>query len=237
MDSVASSGGAIDIRYAPIATPLGRLYVAYRGRAICWAMVAPDDHVFEHACTKALGIRPIREERLPHALVGSIVNHVTGRRRFAGPLELSLLTPFQRLVLEKTRMIPAGEVRSYRWIAKEIGAERAVRAVGTALAKNPIPVLIPCHRVIRTDGRIGRYSGGGPSMKAKALAIEGADLEALTRLAPKRIRFVGRQAARIFSLPTCRLAPRARGPRAAYFATQRETTRRGYRPCRHCRPV
>jgi O-6-methylguanine DNA methyltransferase len=170
-------------------------------------------------------------------MVRAILNHVTAKRRFSGSIDLSLATPFQRLVLEKTREIPAGEVRSYRWVARQIGAERAVRAVGTALARNPVPFLIPCHRVIRTDGSIGRYSGGGPSMKAKMLAIEGVDLERLARLASKRIRFIGSHAAKIFCLPACRLAPPSREPSAAYFATRHEARRSGYRPCRRCHPV
>ncbi len=74
------------------------------------------------------------------------MDHVRGKRSFSAPLDLSRLTPFQRLVLKKALKIHLGEVRSYRWVAKEIGAERAARAVGTALARNPIPFLIPCHR-------------------------------------------------------------------------------------------
>jgi methylated-DNA-[protein]-cysteine S-methyltransferase len=115
-----------------------------------------------------------------------VLDHLTGRRRFSGRVDLSRLTPFQRRVLQKIRTIPVGEVRSYRWVAKAIGAERAVRAVGTALAKNPVPLLIPCHRVIRSDGRLGEYSGGGPSVKAKLLAFEGVDPESLTRLRSRR---------------------------------------------------
>lgn len=88
--------------------------------------------------------------------------------------------------MRKIRTIPTGQVRSYQWVAKEIGAERAARAVGTALARNPIPLLIPCHRVVRSDGSLGEYSGGGPSVKAKLLAFEGVDLENLTRLRSRR---------------------------------------------------
>ena len=119
-------------------------------------------------------------------------------RRLSGPFDLSHLTPFQRLVLGKIREIPSGEVRSYKWVAKQIGAERAVRAVGNALSRNPIPFLIPCHRVVRTDGRIGYYSAGGSSMKARVLAFEGIDFRGLERPRPKRTRFVGREASKAF---------------------------------------
>jgi len=227
----------INVRYAPISTPLGHLYVAYRGQTICHAMVAATDDAFERACVKRLGARPTRDDRPPEGLPKQVVDHLTRRRRFQGGLDLNGLTPFQRLVLEKTREIPSGEVRSYQWVAREIGAKRAVRAVGTALAKNPIPILIPCHRVVRTDGRIGHYSAGGSTMKSKILAFEGVDVEGLARLAGRRIRFVGNDATRIFCLPTCEAARRAHKSQAVYLTTQRDAARRGYRPCQHCRPV
>src|SRR2546425_10684195 len=75
------------------------------------------------------------------------------------------LTAFEQAVWRKTREIPRGEVRPYGWVAREIGRPAAVRAVGTALANNPIPYFIPCHRVVRTDGHIGNYGGGGAAAK------------------------------------------------------------------------
>jgi len=230
-------GDQINVRYAPVSTPLGQLYVAYRGRTICHAMVAATDDAFERACVKRLGARPMRDARPPGEMANQVVDHLTRRRRFQGGLNLNGLTPFQRLVLEKTREIPYGEVRSYQWVAREIGAKRAVRAVGTALAKNPIPFLIPCHRVVRTDGQIGRYSAGGSTMKSKIMAFEGVDVEGLAQLAKRRIRFVGNDATRIFCLPTCRVARPAGDSQTVDFTTQRNAARRGYYPCQHCRPV
>ena len=224
------------IRYATISTPIGQLYVAYRGKAVCCVAFASGARDFERACARELGVRPMGDARLPEGLARLVVNHMIGKRSFTGQLELSGLTPFQRRVLKKTLEIPAGEVRSYQWVAKEIGAKRAVRAVGTALARNPIPFLIPCHRVVRTDGRIGHYSAGGPSMKAKVLALEGVDLDGLARLAARRIRFVGSGARKVFCLPTCRSARRIPEERAVYFTTQRDAVRKGYRPCQNCRP-
>jgi O-6-methylguanine DNA methyltransferase len=107
--------------------------------------------------------------RLPGDMAKQVQDHLTGRRRFSGRIDLSCLTPFQQRVLRKIRTIPTGQVRSYQWVAKEIGAERAARAVGTALARNPIPLLIPCHRVVRSDG-VWEYSGGGPSVKRAAVS-------------------------------------------------------------------
>ncbi|MDE2058922.1 MAG: methylated-DNA--[protein]-cysteine S-methyltransferase [candidate division NC10 bacterium] len=174
------------LRYAPVLTPLGRLYVAYHGKAVCCVAFGSDGRRFERACVRAFGVRPMSDPHLPEEMAKQILDHLTGMRRFSGRIDLSRLTPFQRKVLQKVRTIPSGKVRSYRWVAHAIGAERAVRAVGTALAKNPIPLLIPCHRVIRSDGRLGEYSGGGPSVKAKLLAFEGVNLESVTPLRSRR---------------------------------------------------
>ena len=82
------------------------------------------------------------------------------------------LTKFQWKVLEVTANIPIGETRSYQWVAQKAGSPKAFRAVGQALKKNPYPVTIPCHRVIREDGRLGGYTGGSLRKKAALLAVE-----------------------------------------------------------------
>lgn len=86
---------------------------------------------------------------------------------------LSTLTPFQRKVLEVTKTIPYGETRNYKWVAGRIGNPKAARAVGQALKKNPYPEIIPCHRVIRSDGKLGGYSKGTQEKK-QLLKKEGA---------------------------------------------------------------
>jgi O-6-methylguanine DNA methyltransferase len=90
------------------------------------------------------------------------------------PVDLSPMTDFQRQVLETTATIPKGQVKPYGWVAREIHRPRAVRAVGTALAHNPVPLIIPCHRVVRSDGQIGNYSLGGPHIKVELLEHEKA---------------------------------------------------------------
>lgn len=82
------------------------------------------------------------------------------------------LTEFQWRVLAATLKIPLGETRSYKWIAQKIGRPKAVRAVGQALRKNPYPLIIPCHRVIRADGNLGYYGGKDDPRKAKLLSME-----------------------------------------------------------------
>ena len=82
------------------------------------------------------------------------------------------LTPFELVVLKATLAIPFGETRSYAWVAKRIGKPKAVRAVGTALRKNPWPLIIPCHRVIKSDGSLGKYAGGDTGRKKELIELE-----------------------------------------------------------------
>ena len=92
------------------------------------------------------------------------------------------LTPFQWQVLQAALAIPLGETRSYQWIADKIGKPKALRAVGQALKKNPYPMIIPCHRVIKSDGKLGAYFGKVDGKKKKILAIE---QEIIKRMAGK----------------------------------------------------
>jgi O-6-methylguanine DNA methyltransferase len=103
----------------------------------------------------------------------SIRDYLAGRPHdFDYALDLEDLSDFSRRVLEVVRRIPYGTLRSYKSIAEEIGAPRATRPVGQALAHNPLPIVIPCHRVVNSDGTLGGYSGGGPDMKRRLIAIE-----------------------------------------------------------------
>lgn len=92
---------------------------------------------------------------------------------FTDELDLAGATIFRRQVWEATRLIPYGETRSYMWVAKQINKPEAVRAVGQALSRNPLPVIVPCHRVLNIDGRLGGFSGG-LEMKRYLLSMEGS---------------------------------------------------------------
>lgn len=93
------------------------------------------------------------------------------RVAFADELDLSHATPFWRAVWQATCRIPYGETRSYTWVAAHVGRPLAVRAVGQAMARNPVPLVVPCHRVVRKDGGLGGF-GGGAEMKKSLLGLE-----------------------------------------------------------------
>lgn len=152
------------------------------------------------------------------------------------PLDLDV-TPFRREVLEAATAIPRGEVRSYGWLARRVDNPGAVRAVGSAMAANPVPLIIPCHRVVRSDGRIGAYSLGGPHHKWKLLRHEGADPDELEALARRGIRFLGSDTTGIFCVPTCRQAGRITDRHRLELASEEQAISQGLRACRVCQPL
>lgn len=152
------------------------------------------------------------------------------------PLDLSSVTAFQAVVLMTTATIPKGEVRPYGWVAKEIQRPGAVRAVGSAVARNPVPLIVPCHRVVRTDGHIGNYSLGGPHFKVELLEHEGAQPKVLEELASRNVRVRGSAAGGLFHHPTCGELRRAPGE-AIDFRSAIAAEAAGLTPCPVCRPI
>jgi methylated-DNA-[protein]-cysteine S-methyltransferase len=105
-------------------------------------------------------------------LIERLSNYFSGHQvDLPDRLDLSAATAFQREVWEATRLIPYGETRSYAWVAEQVKKPKAVRAVGQALGRNPLPVIIPCHRVLASDGGLGGF-GGGLEMKKYLLRLE-----------------------------------------------------------------
>jgi O-6-methylguanine DNA methyltransferase len=228
--------GLLD-RYAHINSPIGTLIVAWNGFGVSTVEAASSDAAFEAAHQARTGRRTIRADRLPAGLERAITRRLEGDRRARIDLDLRGHTDFEREVWEKALEIPRGEVRPYGWIAAEIGRPRAVRAVGTALGHNPVPLIVPCHRVVRSDGMLGQYSLGGPGNKRAILAAEGVDLPRLERLASSGVRYIGSDTTKIFCLPTCRHARRVTDRHRLEFRSMAEGRARGYRACRVCRPA
>ena len=223
--------------YAMAESPLGPAFVAWNGRGVSWVGAAGDPEEFE-ARVRAHTGRPIaRAGALPAKLRGAIERRLAGDRRARIELDLRGATAFEVAVWRKALEIPPGEVRPYGWVAAEIGRPKAVRAVGTALAHNPIPLVVPCHRVVRSDGTIGRYSMGGSDNKRRILAAEGLDVPALEAEAAEGIRYIGSDTTHIVCHPTCRDARRVTARHRIRFRSLRAARAAGYRPCRHCRPV
>ncbi|HVA38549.1 MAG TPA: methylated-DNA--[protein]-cysteine S-methyltransferase [Candidatus Dormibacteraeota bacterium] len=224
-------------RYWRVQGPLGALFVAYTAAGI--SAVARAEHGaerFEREYRARRGRHVYATQRPPARLAAAVERRFAGDRRAALRFDLHDLSEFERAVLAKALEIPRGEVRPYGWIAREIGRPRAVRAVGSALGRNPVPLLIPCHRVVRGDGSIGEYVFGS-GIKGRLLEAEGLPSDELAAMARGTQRFVGSETTGIFCYPTCASARRIAPAHRVEFADERRARGAGYRPCKRCRPA
>jgi len=131
---------------------------------------------FLKALPKDKNIDLKKDEKKFSSLKKTLKPYFSGKKvKFKESLDLTGGTVFQKRVWKAMLKIPYGETRSYGWLARQVGGKNKARAVGAACGANPIPIIIPCHRVIREDGTLGGY-GGGLSMKRKLLKIEGVDI-------------------------------------------------------------
>jgi len=160
--------------YSSFVLPFGTFYVAFGSMGPAFARIAASPEAFERDAARYLGTS-VRRAARPRWLTDAIGGAVRLRRAFGGPVDLERAGPFEKEVLAALRRIPAGEVRTYGEIARAVGQPGAARAVGAACARNPVPLLIPCHRVVRSDGGLGGYSlTGGVGLKRRLLDAEGA---------------------------------------------------------------
>jgi methylated-DNA-[protein]-cysteine S-methyltransferase len=172
----AEAEGLVDVTYSELDSPLGPLVAAATPRGLV-RLAYEDfngglDAVLDHL---AVRLSPRILERGPQfdPLRRELDEYFEGRRRgFDLPIDWSLTTGFTQRVLQATAAIPFGEVSTYREVAAAAGSERATRAAGNALGSNPIPIVVPCHRVLRSGGKLGGYTGG-LDKKERLLAIEG----------------------------------------------------------------
>jgi O-6-methylguanine DNA methyltransferase len=232
---VLAATGLAD-RYTVVGGPTGGLNVAWSNRGVTRVAPATSDEDFESFYEECTGRPVVRDDEIPDRLINGILRTIETGKLGRLPVDLSGLTAFQQQVLETTATIPKGELRSYGWVAREMGRPGAVRAVGSALNRNPVPVLIPCHRVGRSDGTIGEYAFG-PEMKWNLLRHEGLDPEALEDEAARGVRLVGSDTTHIFCVPTCRNAKRITDRHRAEFRSQAAAVEAGYRACKVCRPA
>jgi methylated-DNA-[protein]-cysteine S-methyltransferase len=162
------------IHYCALSTPIGRLFVAASEAGLVRVSFWQSEASFVAELRQRLGADPIRSPARTADVVHQLRAYLAGeRRRFDVRLDLRHTTPFQRRVLMAAARVPAGQVVSYGEIARRIGQPRGSRAVGQALRHNPVPIVIPCHRVVAAGERIGGY-GGGLGIKRKLLRLEGS---------------------------------------------------------------
>ncbi len=161
---------------ASLASPLGPLLVATSGEGVCRVDFGGDMAAFIARLESRSGAA-LSETPEPPVEVALQFRDYFGRKRrqFTLPLDYRFATPFQRLVFDALLRVPPGQVVSYGELARAIGRPQASRAVGSAMAHNPLPILVPCHRVIHRDGTLAGYSAG-LHVKEFLLALEGVML-------------------------------------------------------------
>ncbi len=228
--------GAVRDGFGVVAVGDRAVRVAFSERGI--RMIEPADREIESFRARyghRYG-RELEERAVPEAIRRAVEDALSGRETTVPEVDLEGATPFERAVLTVLPAIPRGEVRSYSWVAERIGRPRAIRAVGNAVARNPVPFVLPCHRVVPESGGVGKYAFGTP-MKRALLAAEGAPVEEIEELARQGVRLVGSATTRVYCVPTCRGARQIRPENLVPFHDAEEAARRGFRPCRICKPV
>jgi methylated-DNA-[protein]-cysteine S-methyltransferase len=171
LEARAEAEGILDVAYTTIDAPVGSLLLAATERGLVRVAFATEDHdaVLEKLA-RTLSSRVLRAPRRLDAASRELDEYFAGRRHaFDLPLDFSLSSGFRQLVQRHLPEIPYGSTETYKQVAGLVGNPNAVRAVGSACATNPLPVVIPCHRVLRTDGTLGGYIGG---LAAKTALLE-----------------------------------------------------------------
>ncbi len=215
---------------------LGEVYVAFTGNGVQFVRSAESVEGGPAEFAAAYRSRFARPLRMADRAPAGLLPALRGRTAAALRLDLGGLSDFERDVLSATRRIPAGETRPYGWVAREAGRPRAVRAVGSVLARNPVPLLVPCHRVVRADGRLGDYMFG-PAHKEELLRGEHADLDRIAEYSRRGVHYLGSDTTGIMCFPTCHNARRISPAHRREFRNTAAAVAAGFRACKACRPV
>jgi methylated-DNA-[protein]-cysteine S-methyltransferase len=171
----AERDGLLDIAYRTVDSPVGPLLVAATTAGVVRVAFEREDHdaVLTGLAT-TVSPRILRSGRRTDPVARQLDEYFAGRRRaFEVPVDLQLVRGFRRTVIARLADIPYGSTSSYAAVARAAGNPAAVRAVGSACSHNPVPLVLPCHRVVRSDGTLGQYLGGVEA-KATLLGLEGA---------------------------------------------------------------
>jgi len=214
-------------------SPVGDVVVAFNPEGVSSVDLAETD--FESRFAQRFGRNLLRAEA-PSAWKRQIPDAIEAGTPGKLPVDLRSVTGFQAGVLQIAAKIPRGEVRPYAWLAHQANRPKAARAVGTTMASNPVPLIIPCHRVVRSDGHLGAYSLGGTHNKLDLLINEGAEPLRLEDLAEHHVRVQGDSPTGIYCYPTCKRIRQSKESNVVGFKSVAEADASGFRACELCRP-
>ena len=169
----AAARGLLDVAYDVVDSPLGPLLVAATERGVCRIYYDAEPEREEERLARSFGVRVLRAPRAVDAARRELSEYFEGRRReFGVRVDLRHAGDFHRDVLARLAEVPYGTVTTYGQLAERAGRPRAARAVGTAMNRNPVPIVLPCHRVVGVGGKLVGY-GGGLERKELLLRLEG----------------------------------------------------------------
>jgi methylated-DNA-[protein]-cysteine S-methyltransferase len=172
--AAAAAEGLLDVAYDVIDSPVGDLFVGVSNRGLCVISYDTDADLQAERLARGFGSRVLRSPRPVDPTKRQLDEYFDGkRRRFDLDVDLRLARDFGRVVLEELGRVPFGEMTTYGALAARAGKPRAARAVGTIMNRNPIPIVLPCHRVVGADGSLVGYAGG-LERKQQLLRLEGA---------------------------------------------------------------
>jgi len=170
----AAAEGLLDVAYELHDTPVGRLLIAVTDHGLCEIHYDADPEAEAERLARLFGNRVLRSARPTDAARRQLDEYFAGERReFDLPVDLRPAREFGRTVLEELARVPYGEVTTYGALATKAGRPRAARAVGTVMNRNPVPIVLPCHRVVGSTGSLVGYAGG-LDRKRTLLELEGA---------------------------------------------------------------
>jgi methylated-DNA-[protein]-cysteine S-methyltransferase len=170
----AAAEGVLDVAFQLTESPVGELLLAATGRGVCRISFDPEPEAELDWLARSYGARVLRSPKPLDRLQRQLDEYFDHQRReFDVSVDLSALPQFQRLVLDELQRVPFGATNTYGGLATRIGKPRAARAVGGALNKNPVPIVVPCHRIVGATGSLVGYAGG-LARKEQLLALEGA---------------------------------------------------------------
>jgi methylated-DNA-[protein]-cysteine S-methyltransferase len=172
--TAAAAEGLLDVAYDFVDSPVGPLLVATTERGLCRIAFDAEPEREEDRLARLFGLRVLRSPRAVDEARRQLDDYFDGRlRRFELPVDLRSAGGFHRVVLRELAQVPYGHLTTYGELAARAGRPRAARAVGTAMNRNPLPIVLPCHRVVGSTGKLVGY-GGGLERKEHLLRLEGA---------------------------------------------------------------
>ena len=172
--AAAAEAGLLDVAYDVVESPLGELFVGVSERGLCVISYEVDPDVQIERLARGFGSRVLRSPRPVDPARRQLDEYFAGKRKqFGLDVDLRLARDFGRTVLEELGRVPFGEVTTYGALAAKAGKPKAARAVGTIMNRNPVPIVLPCHRVVGANGSLVGYAGG-LERKQTLLRLEGA---------------------------------------------------------------